>query len=74
MAPGLSEYELRREENIARNNARLAELGFNDKPSEAKKKVVKKLKSLPVDALRRKLPDRVRKVKTYYDDYIEDEY
>jgi hypothetical protein len=43
---GLSIYENLRQERIARNNARLAELGFNDKqkiddkPKKVKKKVV----------------------------------
>jgi hypothetical protein len=70
---GLSEYELRREQRIARNNARLAELGFSDKPKEAKK-VAKKRKSPPVDEPRKVLPNRKRKSLTYSDDYVEDVY
>ena len=68
-----SEYELRREQRIARNNARLAELGFSDKPKEAKK-VAKKRKSPPVDEPRKVLPNRKRKSLTYSDDYVEDVY
>ena len=70
---GLSEYELLREQRIARNNARLAELGFSDKPKEAKK-VAKKRKSPPVDEPRKVLPNRKRKSLTYSDDYVEDVY
>jgi hypothetical protein len=62
------EYELRREETIARNNARLVMLGLDSKLKEAKTKVVKQRKSLPEDAPRRELPDRKCKVVTYNED------
>ena len=69
-----SEYELLRAKNVARNNARLAELGLGIESKEAKTKVVKKRKSLPVDEPRRVLPSRKGNAKTYNEDYIEDVY
>ena len=61
-----SDYERQRQDRIARNNARLAELGFDSKPKEAKKKVVKKKrKSHPVDAPQRVRPERKRMTTTY---------
>jgi hypothetical protein len=71
---GLSEYELRREQKIARNNARLAELGLGIESKEAKTKVVKKRKSPIVDEPRRVLPNRKGNAKTYNEDYTEDVY
>ena len=70
-----SEYELRREQRIARNNARLAilGLGLGSEPKEAKK-VVKKRKSPIVDEPQRVLPNRKRKATSYNIDYIEDVY
>jgi hypothetical protein len=72
-AISLSDYELRRAQNIARNKARLAMLGLDSKPKEAKTKVVKKRKSLPVVVPRRELPVRNRKVISYKEDEKEDE-
>ena len=71
---GLSEYELLRAKNVARNNARLAELGLGIESKEAKTKVVKKRKLLPVDEPLRVLPARKRKSTSYNIDYIEDVY
>jgi hypothetical protein len=71
---GLSEYELLRAKNVARNNARLAELGLGIESKEAKTKVVKKRKSLPIDEPLRVLPGRKRKATSYNTDYIEDVY
>jgi hypothetical protein len=70
-----SEYELRREQRITQNNARLAilGLGLGSEPKEAKK-VVKKRKSTIVDEPQRVLPNRKRNSITYNEDYIEDVY
>ena len=70
---GLSEYELLREQRIARNNARLAELGLGIESKEAKTNVVKKRKSLPVNEPLR-VSERKRNAKTYNEDYTEDVY
>jgi hypothetical protein len=71
---GLSEYELLRAKNVARNNARLDMLGLGSVPKEAKKKVAKKRKSPPVDEPQRVLPGRKRNSKSYNEEYIEDVY
>jgi hypothetical protein len=67
---GLSEYERLRQERIARNNARLAELGFDDKPKKVKKKVVPQRKSLDEFAVRRQNPDRARRATTFNEDEL----
>jgi hypothetical protein len=71
---GLSEYELRREQRIARNNARLAELGLGIVSKKAKTNVAKKRTLPPVNETRRVLPERKRNAKTYNEDYTEDVY
>ena len=70
---GLSEYELLRARNVARNNERLDMLGLGSVPKEVKK-VVKKRKSPPVNEPLRALPVRQRKTTSYNDDYTEDVY
>ena len=68
----LSEYELIRAKNVARNKERLEMLGLG--PTETKKKVAKKRTSPPVNEPQRVLPERKRYAKTYNDDYTEDVY
>ena len=70
---GLSEYELLRARNVARNNERLDMLGLGSVPKEVKK-VVKKRKSPPVNEPLRALPVRQRKTTSYSDAYTEDVY
>ena len=56
-----SEYELLRDEKVARNKARLEMLGLLNMPTEAKKKVTRKRKSPTVNLPQRQLPDRESK-------------
>ncbi|KAL3778650.1 hypothetical protein ACHAW5_007540 [Stephanodiscus triporus] len=66
---GLCEYERLRLERIARNNARLSELGFNDDKMEKKKRrrsaPAQPRRSLVPDGPRRQNPGRARRATTF---------